>query len=173
MIPDFSKPQWFPNRIDEPCKVIKPATIFVGSMCDIFSEGVKPAWIHHILLTVANCPQHTFMFLTKKPGHYKEYTWPENCRLGVTIESEKQETRLREMDELDNLCFASVEPIQSAFHSPYFFSCMDLLIIGADSTPGAVIPPIEWVNSIRENNSTIKIWYKQNLRKYYPQLKND
>jgi len=42
------------------------------------------------------------------------------------------------------------------------------IIVGADSTPGAKIPPLEWVKSINHQN----IWYKKNLRDYYPELKN-
>lgn len=66
MIPDFSIPVFYPGRIDEPTKVKAPATIFVGSMCDIFSEGVRTTWIHHILETVKKLPPAYFYVFNQK-----------------------------------------------------------------------------------------------------------
>ncbi len=167
MIPDFTKPVFFLNRLDEPMKIKKPATIFVGSMCDIFSEGVSQTWIHHIIETVKNYPQHTFMFLTKKPEFYIQYDWPENSWLGTTIEKQSMYMRSAYMDALPNKKYASIEPILSDF-TGFPLVHFDLIIVGADSTPGAKIPPLEWIKSINHPN----IWYKKNLRDYYPELKN-
>jgi len=167
MIPDFSEPQYFPGRIAEPCAVNKPATIFVGSMCDIFSEGVKRIWIENIIDTVERSPQHTFMFLTKRPEYYQKYSWPKNCWLGATVENDNLDNRIGYLEELSNKTFVSIEPIQSDFF-PYLFDDVDLVIIGADSTPGAKVPPLEWVLSVRHKH----IWYKRNILKHYPELKN-
>ena len=167
MIPDFAVPQFFPQRIDEPGKVMKPATIFVGSMCDIFSLGVSATWIHHILETVKNCPQHTFMFLTKKPWYYRQYTWPENCWLGATVTHEMHDEGISFLEDQSNKTFVSIEPILSDFF-PYIFDDIDLVIIGADSTPGAPKPPVEWIESIVHPN----IHYKKSITSLYPQFKN-
>jgi len=168
MIPDFTKPVFFPERIDEPCRVTKPATIFVGSMCDIFSEGVKSSWIHHIIETAKICNQHTFMFLTKKPENYRNYNWPGNCYLGATVEHYEHSWRKVEIQNLNNnKTFLSIEPIFSDFYA-FDFKGIDLIIVGADSSKGAKIPPLEWVKSINHPN----IYYKANLRKHYPELKN-
>ncbi len=170
MIPDFTKPVFFPERIYEPMKEKKPSTIFVGSMCDIFSDGVSQTWIHHIIETVKNCPRHTFMFLTKKPENYKYFQWPRNAWLGTTIETHLIKIMRYVGLMTGNTCnkkFISIEPILSDFEE-LNFNKIDLIIVGADSTPGAKIPPLEWVKSINHPN----IWYKKNLRDYYPELKN-
>ena len=170
MIPNFTKPVFFPNRIDEPMKFKKPATIFVGSMCDIFSEGVSKTWIHHIIETVKNCTQHTFMFLTKKPEMYKEFLWPSGCFLGTTVEhinDYSHRKRIRDIRDIQGNTFISIEPIRSSFDD-VDLRFISLIIVGADSTPGAKIPPLEWIKSINHQN----IWYKKNLRDYYPELKN-
>ena len=86
-IEQWNKPEFFKERLHEPYKKKKGAKIFVGSMCDIFSEGVDQRWIYAILKVVEENPHHTFMFLTKKPMKYKSYTWPENAMLGITLTS--------------------------------------------------------------------------------------
>jgi protein gp37 len=169
MIPDFSKPQFFSSRIDEPCKIKKPAMIFVGSMCDIFSDGVKDGWVSEIIETAQFCSQHIFMFLTKKPENYIQYTWPENCWLGTTIEKGDLWGRMEIMrGYLPNKLFVSIEPILGEFYDVHFDG-IDLIIIGADSSRGARVPPLEWIESVKHHN----IWYKSNLRKHYPQLNDE
>jgi protein gp37 len=167
MIPDFTKPQFFPERLTIPDTVKKPCTWFVGSMCDIFSKGVPADWVLRLISMAERNPFHTFMFLTKNPEFYQWHTWPDNCQLGTTIESKFQLGRYLHMDLLPNKKYLSIEPILSDFTGAKFVGIV-LIIVGADSTRGAKIPPLEWILSIKHPN----IWYKQNLRKYYPQLIN-
>ena len=167
-IPDFTKPQLFPERLSIPATVKKPCTWFVGSVCDIFSQGVPSEWVNLLIKMAIDNPKHTFMFLTKKPENYSKYNWPVNCWLGTTIESKNKTFRLNGLRDMKNMCFVSVEPILSSFESIVFPPNVSLIIVGADSSKGAVIPPLEWVKSIQHPN----IWYKQNLRKHYPELIN-
>ena len=167
MVTDFTEPTFFPQRIDEPTKIKKPATIFVGSMCDIFSDGVNTNWIDRIIITAKECPQHTFMFLTKNPEMYEVWNWPDNCQLGTTIERYENIYRQYQFPANGNFRFLSIEPILSSF-TGIEFNAIDLIIVGADSTKGAKLPPFEWVLSIKHPN----IYYKKNLRKYYPELIN-
>lgn len=172
MIPDFGKPVYFPNRLEEPLRVKNPSTIFVGSMCDIFSKGVSDEWIHNIISIAIAAPWHIFMFLTKKPEQYNKFHWPVNCWLGTTVEFNGVNMRLvhfqiLKQSQKDIKTFASVEPILGNMKNTSFRG-LDLVIIGADSSKGAKVPPLEWVKSIEHPN----IWYKQNLRKHYPELQN-
>jgi protein gp37 len=169
MIPNFSKPQFFPNRIDEPTKVKKPATIFVGSMCDIFSPDVLYDWVEHILQTVHRAPQHTYYFLTKRPSFYNTHHFPNNCWLGTTIDAKSHTQRLLQMYDYqgNNKLFVSIEPIFSDFLN-VDFAGIDLIIVGADTSMGAKPPKREWVDSIKHPN----IWYKKNIIKHFPDLKN-
>ena len=50
-----------------------PRTIFVGSMGDLFLDRRTFEWVDHILDKVYKFPQHTFIFLTKRPETMKEY----------------------------------------------------------------------------------------------------
>lgn len=61
----------------------KTARIFVGSTMELFGNWVKPHWWDLIIQTVALYPQHTFIFLTKKPENLPQ-EWPVNCWVGVS-----------------------------------------------------------------------------------------
>lgn len=51
----------------------KPARIFVGSMCDLFHDDVPYHVIDRIVAEAWLNPQHTFIFLTKRPGNMLRY----------------------------------------------------------------------------------------------------
>lgn len=165
----FDTIQFFPERLLECKPTQKPRTIFVGSICDIFSPGVDMYWVQQIIDTARKCPQHTFMFLTKLPVGYMEFDWPVNCWLGATIESEDEYWRKIPLvgHNSNNKKFVSIEPILSGFDMN-LFTGIDLIIIGADSTPCVPVPPLEWILSVKHPN----IWYKNSVRKLYPELKN-
>ena len=46
---------------------LKPKRIFIGSMCDMFHDSVMNYHLEQILNYITVSPQHTFMFLTKRP----------------------------------------------------------------------------------------------------------
>lgn len=50
-----------------------PRSIFVGSMGDLFLDQRTFEWVDQILDKVYKFPQHTFIFLTKRPEVMKEY----------------------------------------------------------------------------------------------------
>jgi protein gp37 len=140
-------------------------TIFVGSMTDIFSDGVAPMNIHILIQTMEKHKQHTFMLLTKKPENYIKYSWPQNCMLGTTVEkiSDKTIQRMCDLMENPNDQFLSIEPILGSFTGWEISSVFDLVIIGADKKPEKA-----WIESVVHPN----IWYKKNLRKFYTEFKN-
>lgn len=51
----------------------RPRRIFVCSMTDIFGSFVNDGWIDLILSIAAQCPQHTFQFLTKRAKRMAGY----------------------------------------------------------------------------------------------------
>lgn len=86
---------WHPDKLEQPLHWRKPRRIFVCSMSDLFHVAVRPHWLQDIFAVIAECPQHTFQILTKRPG--KMRTWlewygdvPDNVWLGVTAENQKQ-----------------------------------------------------------------------------------
>lgn len=167
-------PTFYPHRLNEPQKKKKPCNIFVVDVGDLFGDWVPIYWIESVLNVVNKCPQHTFMFLTKNPRRYSdpEFEFPENCWLGCTVVSKINsgidKTYYCNFRNIrSNKTFISIEPILSDFIGVDMFG-IDLIIIGAMTGKNAVVPKREWVDSIKHPN----IYYKENLRKIFPDLKN-
>ena len=85
---DYSKPElyefgkatgWneevelFTNRLDKPLHWRKPRRIFICSMSDLFHPKVPFEFIDEVFATIALCPQHTGLILTKRIERMKEY----------------------------------------------------------------------------------------------------
>lgn len=162
---DF-KPSWREKQYRKPYKIKEPSKIFVCSLADLFGDWVPKEWIEKVLQVVKDNPQHTFQFLTKNPGRYLEFHFPQNCWLGITIDVVNQ-ARLNYLKENKeyNHKFISFEPLLSDMSS-LCLDGIDWAIIGADSTIGAESPKKEWVLSlIRDCRArNIPIFLKSNLK---------
>lgn len=163
IIPEWTEPVFFENRLPEPYKRKKPATIFVGSMCDLFGKWIDSEWILKVIKVTEDNPQHTFMFLTKNPLRYFSFAFPENCWLGATIDYARYEWRIDDLwlCKAHNKTFVSVEPLLSGMQNVNF-DPVDLVIVGAQTGKGATPPPKDWIYSIKHRN----IYYKENIKKY-------
>ncbi len=165
-IENWNKPQFFPERLKEPIRLLKRATIFVGSMSDMFHKDIPWHWIQNIIFICKLQFRHKFMFLTKFPENYAKYDFPANCWLGTTIEHRGNMQRYDDLTKgiIYNKLFISIEPIQSDFHGVNF-DFIDLIIVGALTGKKDPTPPEmyrEWVKSIKHNN----IFLKNNIKKY-------
>jgi len=69
----FSDIVFHKDRLIEPSKTKKPAKIFVGSMTDLFQDGVNWNMLDEIMKVVINNPQHIFQILTKRADNMKRY----------------------------------------------------------------------------------------------------
>lgn len=179
-IEDWNRPKFFPERLSDPYKIKKPSTIFVGSMCDIFSDFVAWEWFEQILYVARECKQHQFMFLTKNPRYYLEHVdYPENCWLGATITSDKDYKKAGYVDNAvksinlgmgkweEKKCkrFLSIEPLLGLIpfdDAGINWPGIDLIIVGAMTGPGATIPKPAWIQSIHHHN----IHWKSNIKPY-------
>lgn len=96
--------------------------VFVSDMGDIFSPGVEDEWIERVIEHVSRFPQTYFLFLTKNPFRYHEFSFPSNSILGATIETNRDmkevsrapppSERYEAMRKLEwPLKFIAVEPI--------------------------------------------------------------
>ena len=165
-IPKWTEPVFYPERLKEIAKIKKPATIFVGSMSDIFGKWVDRKWILTILLVTIRNPRHRFMFLTKNPKRYNDFAFPDNCWLGTTLDHIKYKKRIEQLElgaryPKKNKTFVSIEPILSDL-SEVDFSGIDLLIVGKDSSVGAEPPNPKWITSLKHKN----IFYKENVKQF-------
>ncbi len=84
LYPDGFEPHYYPNAIDSPKHLRKPSRIGVGWVGDIIGYGTpcRP----QVLRTIRQCPQHTFLFLTKNPDCLIQWgKFPDNCYIGVSV----------------------------------------------------------------------------------------
>jgi protein gp37 len=104
----FSEIVFHEDRLAEPKKKKKGKMIFVGSMTDLFQDGIDFDFIFKIWVVMVDNSQHTFQILTKRPDRMREfllnhapvpamtgYTYgkdylPRNIWLGVTAENQKE-----------------------------------------------------------------------------------
>ncbi len=168
-IPDFSKPQFFPERLSEPSKLKKPSKIFVCSMGEIFDINFRI--IIQIIEIMKICPQHTFMILTQKPDCYPLHKFPDNVWLGLTLANEYEVLNARHYSDFlrytglsNNKRFVSIEPIRDTFNN-INLSAMDLVIVGAMTGPKAKPTYKSWIESVKHNN----IFYKESAKRILEQ----
>jgi len=126
------EPHFYPDRLQEPLGLKKPSRIFVCDMGDLFGDWVEPEHIQAIIDIAHSAKRHTFQFLTKNPKRYGEFSFPKNCWLGTTVESEAQASRIQQLLSSvhvdDNIAFVSFEPLLGPIkHS---IEGLDWIIIG-------------------------------------------
>ena len=123
-IPDFSKPQFFPERLEQ-LKSKKSNNIFMDSMSDI--EYWKDEWIEEIFTACHNAPQHNYLFLTKNAEGYENaienyacedrgsqdsFEFFKNFWFGVSITNQNDVHKAVELQKLDEgHRFLSIEPL--------------------------------------------------------------
>lgn len=148
-IPDFSKPQFFPRRL-EALKCKKSKVIFMDSMSDI--ADWKEEWVSQTAIAMQNNPQHKYLFLTKRPK-VGTFMCGDNVWNGVSITRESEVTRFNYIPIWCNR-FVSLEPIledlQLAEKHNLLFKFVSWVIIGAETgnRKDKVIPKREWIESI-------------------------
>ena len=154
----------------------KSQRIFVGSMSEIYYWIDE--WVEKVIEKTKQYPQHIFQFLTKFPEVYQKYDFPKNCWLGITT-TDNSYDHIRYYDfrtsNTDNLKFISFEPLLEEVH--IYLQGINWVIIGAESGNriGKVIPKKDWVLDIIKycDSKNIPIYIKDNLAKYYPDLKGE
>jgi len=74
-------------------KSFKGGIVFISDMGDIFSSGVKDEWIKAVIEHIRMFPDTYFLFLTRNPERYKDFSdmMPPNAILGSTIETNKDD----------------------------------------------------------------------------------
>lgn len=90
----FCEIQYFPERLRDPLKLKKPATIFVCSMGDLFHPEAEWEWQDEVFTAMYRADWHRYMVLTKRPKEMLRFfrtiedwdtrDWP-NLWLGVTV----------------------------------------------------------------------------------------
>jgi len=165
--PNGFKPTFHEKRLEEPLHWKKPRRIFVCSMGDLFHEDVPYEWIEKVFKVMKECPQHTFLLLTKRPliARTVQCVWLSNHSsplpnvwLGVTVEHFVYDDRIATLQKADFAHkFISLEPLLSPifigfnlFASAYDGRPIEWVIVGGETGLGARMMKPEWVRDIRD-----------------------
>jgi protein gp37 len=168
--PNGFEPTFYLEAIDSPKYLKKPSRIGVGWVGDVIGYGLK--YKEQIYNTVQQCPQHTFLFLTKNPERLKDWSpFPSNCYVGVTTTGFDGNSGLEDIfaNIQARIKFVSIEPLLD--YSPMDFRWVDWIILG-QLTPISVKtqPKIEWIRKIALTSKEAGIPYflKDNLASILP-----
>jgi protein gp37 len=175
MIPDWTSPVFFPNRLQDkiPClskernaivRVTSPArpVVFVGSMCDLWGSWVNPQWIIDTLVYCNNHREADFYFLTKNPSRYLEFKeyFRDNMVFGCTkTGGDCFDAHMATVSDIGYRIFLSAEPVLSTYEN---ISMYDMVFAGAMTGSNAVAPEKLWIDSLRQPN----VFFKTNIHKF-------
>lgn len=186
------EPRFNAECLEAPLRARKPTTIFTGFRSDLWSDKVDPAWRKQLFEVERQCPQHTFVHLTKCPrnmerwdaydGNYK------NLWFGVSVcnmNDGMHPHHLFMKTPLGSHKWISFEPITDSigdYPSWLFKSCgTEFVVIGGlSSGAGKIIPPEEggtkasWVAPIIEAacEAKIPVWLKNLSKAVLNQITN-
>lgn len=155
------------HRLDQPRGWRKPRKVFVCSMGDLFHRDVPDAMIHDVWNVMADCPDHTFQVLTKRPERAVDflvnrqvmgfgsgvpiYSPLPNVWIGTSIENQKAYDQRAHMilQAPAVVHFLSLEPLLGAVNTFPFTDYFDWMIVGGESGPGARPMHPRWVRDIK------------------------
>ena len=165
MTEDFSKPEFFPNKLQLMEKE-KPQNFLLTGMSDL--AGWKSEWREQVFAKMAENPQHQFLFLSKRPDLLDIDTDLDNAWFGVTVtrKSELWRVGMLRKNVRAKHYHVTFEPL---FDDPgeVDFSGIDWVVIGtmtgAQSRKVRTAP--EWVYSLTEQAHALKIpvFWKEDL----------
>lgn len=155
---DFA-PTFHPDRVNQPCHVKKPSTIFTVSMGDLFDPHVSHLARLSVFNTMFVASWHRFVILTKQPQKMRmfcesqeedpmgRHPWPlPNVWLGVTVTGPDDVWRLNDLMQAPAAHrFICAEPLLEVFDIPTAYLTheprIEWLIIGGQT--GHVV---KWVD---------------------------
>ena len=181
----FEHHYWRPHTLKEPLRLKEPAGIFVGSMADLFGHWVPSEQVEQVFEVMQQAHWHIFQTLSKYPIRVKEFDFPVNVWVGVSLPAGRMmsaegaaralEVYLKHMEAIRaKIRFLSIEPIWFDA-SPTFQAWIDKhgrlpfewVIIGAATNGSRVYQPMpEWVHAALKifDEQAIPVFFKGNLR---------
>jgi len=169
-----------PERLELPMRKRKPKRFFVNSMSDLFHEDVPFTFIAAVLKTIALCPQHTFLALTKRdPRPFFDWastkipyfteagaSWPlANFHLGVSAESQPYfDRRVPTLRDLPaGLLWVSIDPQLSRIDPSKHLDLLGWVVVGGESGAGSRLFDVDWAATIVDAcvAATVPVFVKQ------------
>lgn len=156
--------RFVPEMLGAPMRWRKPALVFVNSMSDLFHRDVTDEQIVAVFGVMANCQQHTFQVLTKRPERVVKLAhkikWTTNVWLGVSVENQRVlDARVPLLlDTPAAVRWVSAEPLLGPLDfSPWSYevlscppprSLLDWIVVGGESGPSARPCDWRWLHSV-------------------------
>lgn len=150
-------PTFHAYRLEEPKQHVKPQTIFVCSMADLFGGWIPDQWIQKVLQGGLDAPQHNYLFLTKNPQRYAALDQAgillpnSNMWYGFSMTGTQ---KLPWWINHDFNVYSSIEPLLGRFSEEMLdcISNIQWVIIGAEtgSNKNKITPKKEWIDEIVE-----------------------
>lgn len=166
--------------IDELQKIKKPSRIFVGSTMELFGNWIPDLWLKDTFKIVSQFPQHTFIFLTKRPENLQKWSpFPANCHVGVScISWLKFLAAMHYMADIRaSVKFISFEPLLESMGPASMIAehlangGINWLILGQQTPVSAkTAPKVEWLREIVEaaDKANVPVFLKNNLYDLLP-----
>jgi protein gp37 len=134
----------------------RPKRIFVNSMSDLFHEKVQDDFIEKVWEVMAECPQHHFQILTKRPDRMaamvrnEQISVLQNAWLGTSVEDAHVAERVEHLATIRGATlFISFEPLIGMI-SEIDLRAIHWAIVGGESGPRARPVEVEWVDRLHE-----------------------
>ena len=142
------------HMLNIPLTWVKPRTVFVNSMSDLFHEHVPAGFIEDVFDVMDQAERHTFQILTKRSERLvrlsPQLPWPENVWMGVSVENAENAVRIDHLRYTDaQVKFLSLEPLLGPLPD-LDLEGIDWVIVGGESGPGARPMDLSWTQAIRD-----------------------
>lgn len=170
------------DRLDEPQHWRKPRRVFVCSMGDLWHPDVRPEDRAAVIRATNLAPQHTYIFLTKRPEFLDvDFSGCPNFWLGVTAEDQwNAEQRIPYLLKCPAVVrFVSCEPLlgpldlvrwlysdddrakmDNQYLGPFDTAKINWVIAGGETGPKARLAELEWFRSLRDQCEDTPFFFK-------------
>jgi protein gp37 len=160
------------NRINEPIYLRTPARIGVQFMGDLYHPKIDKLAQNKVIETAYNCPEHTFLHLTKRPQAMLEArNWehhpPLNLWPGVSICNNKEATeKMPVLAKFPSVIttWISAEPLLEDIADQLEIGWgLDWVVAGCESGPGRRTTDIDWFRKLRDKclDANVPFFLKQ------------
>jgi len=173
-------PRFWPERMEELVKrnniihrkglSVKPISIFVCDMSDLFGIGIPDKWTGEILDLIDDNDYDRFYLLTKQPQNLIKWSpFPKNCFVGVTATNPEQYRKaiVGLAGIKSAVKYISFEPLLEYIPVMSFggLEIINWIISGAQTKPYKP-PEISWLQEIVEaaDGASVAVFLKDNLR---------
>ncbi len=153
--------------LELPLHWMKPQTIFVNSMSDLFHEEVPEEFIFHMFDIMKRADWHCFQVLTKRSERLlnlsSQISWMPYIWIGVSVENQDYTFRIDHLRRTGaKVKFLSLEPLLGPIPN-LNLEGIDWVIVGGESGPRSRAMEASWVVDICNQCQEAKVpfFFKQ------------